>query len=182
MSYCILSCNLHIICNMQNVSMHCSPHLKTGVCSDFTPSLSPQLAHTKQRRTSAFWPYYCRREKAHRISALLWKPTCHFQRQVKWYSAREDTFNVIFPNCSLNSNTLTWISWVCSGSPKFSHDQTFANFPINSVPFLCLIPGLLERKLCQFHSEHCVEKEKTKYILNKREDASRYGRSNICIW
>lgn len=35
--------------------------------------------------------------------------------------------------------------------------------------FFCVWSRLLERTLCQVQSEHCVEKQKTKYILNNTE-------------
>ena len=127
------------------------------------------IAHTKQRRTSAFWPYYCRREKAHRISLLAVKPPYRFHRQSNDHSARTTTSTYI--SKFLAQQHITCISlFACFGSPKFLHDQTlqFSNKQ-RAAAFFCVWSRLLERTLCQFQSEHCVEKERRLNIFWIRE-------------
>lgn len=95
-------------------------------------SLPPSLiAHTKQRRTSACWPYYCRREKTRRSSACC-KASPSFPQAVKWSFCSDDTSTYI-STFSLTSTQRESVVWF--GSPKFLHTR-HCNFPINSVLFV----------------------------------------------
>lgn len=57
----------------------------------------------------------------------------------------------------------------CFGSPKFLHDQTFQCSNKHRGVFFCVWSRLLERKLCQFQSEHCFEKGRRLNIFWIRE-------------
>lgn len=149
----------------------CSPHLKTGVCCDFTPSLSPLQPTQSSGVRARFGHNTVGEKKAHRISARRKAPRLLIISRGSQMIFCSDDTSTYDSNFSLNN---TWReSDVCFGSPKFLHDQTFANFPINSVLFFVFDPVCWRGSVCQVQPEHCVEKEKTKYILNKTERERR---------
>lgn len=121
------------------------------------------ITHTKQPRSSARWPHYCRREKAHSISARC-NSYLALPEAIKWFSART-TRHLVFPVSRATTHDVNQL--FVSAFQSFCMSR-HCNFPINSVFFLCLIPSVGEEALPASIRALCPKKRRLN-ILRIRE-------------